>query len=192
MGREALFFSFAGLLGFYSAKALRYAALGRGTLGPKCPKPRGFDSPDPKTTRGSPRDPSRYVTLRFCCFFATLDKGKHSSIRNKTPATMPSPLRRSLFRGGTLEGKCCFFRLPVCLPFTWRRLSAMPPWDAALWGQSAQSPGVSIPRTPKRLGARPETPPVMLRYVSVAFLLPLIKENIVLSETKHLLQCLLL
>ncbi len=86
-----MLFSFTGLLAFYLAKALRYAALGRGTLGPKCP-----------------------------------------------------------------------------------------------------SPGVSIPRTPKRLGARPETPPVMLRYVSVAFLLPLIKENIVLSETKHLLQCLTL
>ena len=124
--------------------------------------------------------------------FATLDRRKNRFISHKAPATMASPLRRSLFRGGTLEGKWCFFRLPVCLPFTWRRLSAMPPWDAALWGQSAQSPGVSIPRTPKRLGARPETPPVMLRYVSVAFLLPLIKENIVLSETKHLLQWLLL
>ena len=76
MGREALFFSFAGLLAFYSAKALRYAALGRGTLGPKCPKPRGFDSPDPKTTRGVPRDPPplRYVSHRL--FFSTFDKGK--------------------------------------------------------------------------------------------------------------------
>ena len=76
------------------------------------------------------------------------------------------------------------------LVFTRQRLSAMPLWDAALWGQSAQSPGVSIPRTPKRLGARPETPPVMLRYVSVAFLLPLIKVNSALFRTKYLLQCL--
>ena len=53
--------------------------------------------------------------------------------------------------------------------FTLQRLSAMPLWDAALWGQSAQSPGVSIPRTPKRLGARPETPTVESSFVSIVF-----------------------
>ena len=78
-----LLFSLTGLLAFYLAKALRYAALGRGTLGPKCPKPRGFDSPDPKTTRGVPRDPPplRYVSHRL--FFSTFDKGKIAPFRIK-------------------------------------------------------------------------------------------------------------
>ena len=78
-----LLFSLTGLLAFYLAKALRYAALGRGTLGPKCPKPRGFDSPDPKTTRGSPRDPSRYLTFRFYCFSVPLIKVKSALFRTK-------------------------------------------------------------------------------------------------------------
>ena len=62
--------------------------------------------------------------------------------------------------------------MPSPLRAMWQRQLTTSPQggailEAVLWGQSAQSPGVSISRTPKRLGARPETPPIMLYYVSV-------------------------
>ena len=156
------------------------------------PKAPGFRFPGPQNDSGLAPRPLPLSHLSFLVLLLPLIEEKIDSFHIKHLLRMPSSLRGSHVRSGTLEGKCCFFRLPVCLPFTWQRLSAMPLWDAALWGQSAQSPGVSIPRTPKRLGARPETPPVMLRYVSVAFLLPLIKVKSALFRTKYLLKCLLL
>ena len=103
-------FPLTGLPWFLLGKGSPLCRFGTRHFGAKVPKAPGFRFPGPQNDSGLAPRPLPLSYLSFLVLLLPLIEEKIDSFHIKHLLRMPSSLRGSHVRGGTLEGKCRFFR----------------------------------------------------------------------------------